>query len=591
MKVSERLRTFQDYRFNSLFFKNLRLLSLLILVPIAGAVCIGFYSYNSIQRNEARAYSDRMADNVYAGLTRILRECTTELLYIGQNSNVELYLYDPDVRQRNYTLQNIREVMLMPVLAKNYVDTVYLYSITNGRVLSPAGVAPLNTFRDRKGLNQYLARPDEERGAILVTSSRVSGYEKTYLAVFQDVRYGSKTYGVSAIYLDVESLLQELNLTKEQELYLTDGERILLTNREELMDRPVEEIPGYEHVVRGGIAIENNSCMVSRLAENAELEVIVRIEDAGYYQGALTLLGVMAALLAGMVCVTLGLSVFISLRLFQPIEKIMDALQSNRNILLGSEELFQEKDELTYILQTIQRTADVRKDVDKELAERVRLLKKAQAVALQSQINPHFLNNTMETINWTAIELLGGRNEISKMAGSLSKMLRMTLENSDTVVPVGEEIRHSMYYLEIQKIRYEDKFDVVWKIAPEVESCRIIRVVLQPLIENAIYHGIKPLTNKGLLTIRGYLNGETAELSVEDNGLGMTPEELNRLRENINGDVIKESAHIGLSNVNQRIRLYYGNEYGLIIDSREGVGTRVTIRFPRLQPSDPAASN
>lgn len=78
---------------------------------------------------------------------------------------------------------------------------------------------------------------------------------------------------------------------------------------------------------------------------------------------------------------------------------------------------------------------------------------------------------------------------------------------------------------------------------------------------------------------------------MEDNGLGMTPEELNRLRENINGDVIKESAHIGLSNVNQRIRLYYGNEYGLIIDSREGIGTRVTIRFPRLQPSDPAASN
>lgn len=588
MKVSERLRTFQDYRFNSLFFKNLRLLSLLILVPIAGAVCIGFYSYNSIQRNEVQAYSDRMADNVYAGLTRILRECTTELLYIGQNSNVELYLYDPNVRQQNYTLQNIQEVMLMPVLAKNYVDTVYLYSGTNGRVLSQAGVAPLDTFPDRKGLDQYLSQTDDR--VLLVTTSEVSGYEKTYLAVFQDVRYGSKTYGVSAMYLDVESLMEELNLAEDQELYLTDGDRILLTNREELMDRSVEEIPGYERVVHGGIAMEKNSCMVSRLAENEDLEVIVRIREAGY-QGALTLLGVMAALLGGMVFVTLGLSVFISLRLFQPIEKIMDALQSNRNILLGSEELFQEKDELTYILQTIQRTADVRKDVDKELAERVRLLKKAQAVALQSQINPHFLNNTMETINWTAIELLGGRNEISKMAGSLSKMLRMTLENSDTVVPVGEEIRHSMYYLEIQKIRYEDKFDVVWKIAPEVESCRIIRVVLQPLIENAIYHGIKPLTNKGLLTIRGYLNGETAELSVEDNGLGMTPEELNRLRENINGDVIKESAHIGLSNVNQRIRLYYGNEYGLIIDSREGIGTRVTIRFPRLQPSDPAASN
>lgn len=589
MKVGERLRTFQDYRFNSLFFKNLRLLSLLILVPIAGAIGIGFYSYQSIQRNEIRAYNERTITSVYTDLMRILRECRTELLYIGQNSNVELYLYDSKVQQNNYTLQSIQEVMLMPVLAKNYADLVYLYSDINERVLSQYGTVLVENFSDNKGLNQYLNQTDGHN--LLVTTSEIQGYEKTYLAIFQDIRYGIKRYGVSAMYLDVESLLQELSLSEEQELYLTDGERILLTSREELMNRPVEEIPGYECMVHGGIVMGKNSCIVSRLAENTELEVIIRNRDVGYYQGGLTLLGVMVALLAGMVFVTLGLSVFISMRLFQPIEKIMDALQSNRNILLGSEELFQEKDELTYILQTIQRTADVRKDVDKELAERVRLLKKAQAVALQSQINPHFLNNTMETINWTAIELLGGKNEISKMAGSLSKMLRMTLENSDTVVPVGEEIRHSMYYLEIQKIRYEDKFDVVWKIAPEVESCRIIRVVLQPLIENAIYHGIKPLTNKGLLTIRGYLNGETAELSVEDNGLGMTPEELNRLRENINGDVIKESAHIGLSNVNQRIRLYYGNEYGLIIDSREGIGTRVTIRFPRLQPSDPAASN
>ena len=94
-------------------------------------------------------------------------------------------------------------------------------------------------------------------------------------------------------------------------------------------------------------------------------------------------------------------------------------------------------------------------------------MKKAQAVALQSQINPHFLNNILETINWTAIELLGGRNEISAMAGSLSRMLRMTLENSDTVVSVRTEIQHCRYYLDIQKRRYEDKFDVVWEIPDE----------------------------------------------------------------------------------------------------------------------------
>ena len=126
--------------------------------------------------------------------------------------------------------------------------------------------------------------------------------------------------------------------------------------------------------------------------------------------------------------------------------------------------------------------------------------------------------------------------------------------------------------------------------APDREKFQKWAETLELAVGNPLYHW-SHLELQRFFGYHGILNGETAELSVEDNGLGMTPEELNRLRENINGDVIKESAHIGLSNVNQRIRLYYGNEYGLIIDSREGIGTRVTIRFPRLQPSDPAASN
>lgn len=209
-------------------------------------------------------------------------------------------------------------------------------------------------------------------------------------------------------------------------------------------------------------------------------------------------------------------------------------------------------------------------------------MKKAQAVALQSQINPHFLNNILETINWTAIELLGGRNEISAMAGSLSRMLRMTLENSDTVVSVRTEIQHCRYYLDIQKRRYEDKFDVVWEIPDEMLECRMIRIVLQPLVENAIYHGIKPMTNKGMIIIKGRMKQGQIFLSVADNGLGMKKQELDNLRKSMESAVIKESRHIGLTNVNQRIRLYYGDEYGLTMESTEGIGTTITVRIPQI---------
>lgn len=161
-------------------------------------------------------------------------------------------------------------------------------------------------------------------------------------------------------------------------------------------------------------------------------------------------------------------------------------------------------------------------------------------------------------------------------------MLRMTLENSDTVVAIREEVQHCKYYLEIQQKRYEDKFEVIWKIPEDVLEYKIIRIILQPLVENAIYHGIKPLSEKGILVISGSMYDEEVELSVSDTGLGMTEEELKNLRHNMDNDMIKESKHIGVTNVNQRIKLYFGEKYGVSVESKEGVGTKVTVHIPRV---------
>ena len=144
-------------------------------------------------------------------------------------------------------------------------------------------------------------------------------------------------------------------------------------------------------------------------------------------------------------------------------------------------------------------------------------------------------------------------------------------------------MQHCKYYLEIQQKRYEDKFEVIWKIPENVLECRIIRIILQPLVENAIYHGIKPLSEKGILVISGSMHGEEVELSVEDTGLGMTEEKLKNIRHNMDNDIIKESKHIGVTNVNQRIKLYFGEEYGVSIESKEGIGTKVTVHIPKVE--------
>lgn len=580
MKHKGRLRKyFADYKFNSLFFRNLLMLAGLIIVPLTGAILISYYAYGDIQEKERRNESEKLTADVYYDLKRIFKEAETELIYFGMNSNVELYLYDEAVNQYNYKIGTIRELIKMPVIAKDYIENVYIYSIKSARVITMAGVAKYENFQERELIDDFLQQNVQR--AMVVSKDERGNYSR--ITMFQKIRYGKHVNGVAAMVYDIESLLEELNLPENAQMYLTDGETIFLSTKKELTGFSVTEIEAYDDVVHGNVVTGEKFITASKIAEEFPLEVITRI-SIDEMQGQLTAVRTMlVTFLAVMTLITLGISVAISFRLFQPIDRILSSFEEYHKVLVGEGELFEDRDELEYILNSIKKTATAKQNVDEELAERVSLLKKAQAVALQSQINPHFLNNTLETINWTAIELLGGRNEISKMAGALSRMLRMTLENSDTVVPISMEIQHCKYYLEIQKLRYEDKFDVLWEIPPEVERCRIIRIVLQPLVENAIYHGIKPLTNKGLIRIGGRILPEAVELSVSDNGLGMTEEELELLRQNMRSDMIKESRHIGVTNVNQRLRLCFGEEYGLSVESGEGNGTGVTARIPRIE--------
>ena len=580
MKHKKRfLKYFADYKFNSLFFRNLLMLAVLIIVPLAGAIVISYYAYGNIQEKEQRSESEQLTADVYYDLKRIFKEAETELIYFGMNSDVELYLYDEAVNQYNYKIGTIQKLIRMPVIAKDYVDSVFIYSLQNSRVITIEGVADYETFSGKELIDDFLSKNVQKAMAISKDE-----YDNNYrITFFRRIKYGKHVNGIAAMTFDIKSLLEELNLPENAQVYLTDAETVFLSTRQELIGHSVEEIEAYHDVAHGDIIIGDEFVTSSKMAEEFPLEVITRINIDDSKSQLTAIRTMLVTFLAVMILITLGISIAISFRLFQPIDKILSSLEEYHNVLVGEDELFEDKDELEYILNSIRKTATAKQNVDEELVERVSLLKKAQAVALQSQINPHFLNNTLETINWTAIELLGGKNEISRMAGALSRMLRMTLENSDTVVPVSMEIQHCKYYLEIQKLRYEDKFDVLWEIPPEVERCKIIRIVLQPLVENAIYHGIKPLTNKGLIRIGGRILAQSVELTISDNGLGMTGQELEALRQNMKSDKIKESRHIGVANVNQRLRLCFGEEYGLLVESREGEGTSVTVRIPRIE--------
>ena len=199
--------------------------------------------------------------------------------------------------------------------------------------------------------------------------------------------------------------------------------------------------------------------------------------------------------------------------------------------------------------------------------------------ALQSQINPHFLYNTLDSIIWMAE---GKKNEeVVLMTASLARLLRQSISNEDELVPIGQEVEYARSYLTIQKMRYKDKLEFQIDVAPEISNIMIIKLVLQPIIENAIYHGLKYKESIGLLIVHGYAQDNHAVLEIIDNGIGMDEETLEHIFEK--HKVNYHSNGVGVYNVQKRLQLYYGSDYGITYKSRVGEGTMATITIPMNQ--------
>ena len=218
------------------------------------------------------------------------------------------------------------------------------------------------------------------------------------------------------------------------------------------------------------------------------------------------------------------------------------------------------------------------------LLENVRQEKEMQHLTelqlIQAQVNPHFLYNTLDTIVWL---IEGGMTDDAvEMISSLSIFFRTSLSKGNDIIPLSEEERHTLSYLEIQQYRYRDILEFEINIPKELSGIPVPKLSIQPLAENALYHGIKNRRGKGKILIEGREEEDALVLTVSDNGQGMTPERLHEVQEAIR---IGERAGFGLAAVAERIALYYGPGYGMKIFSEEGKGTTVEIRLGKnIQP-------
>lgn len=277
---------------------------------------------------------------------------------------------------------------------------------------------------------------------------------------------------------------------------------------------------------------------------------------------------------------------FVAVRVVQPLKNLEDSirgigaeqegisLESATQIYIGGSPEIQHLGEtIRSMVSQLRRLTD---DIVREQEEK----RKSELDALQSQINPHFLYNTLDSIMWM-VESEQYEDAIS-MVQALGRLFRISLSKGKNIITVGDELQHAQSYLDIQKYRYKNKFTSYFEIEEGIEKYKTIKLIIQPLIENAIYYGMEYMDGDGEIHIRAYTKEEDLLIEVEDNGLGM-PEDQVAVLLTDDTRIRSKGSGIGIRNVHQRIQLYFGKKYGLEIISEPDEGTMVRIHLPKTE--------
>jgi len=272
---------------------------------------------------------------------------------------------------------------------------------------------------------------------------------------------------------------------------------------------------------------------------------------------------------------------------YRPIHRLLKQIRQNseggpKQLLGTASNIRFRNDEIGYIFQSFNGILADKEQLLKNMYSQKLILQDTKIRLLYSQINPHFLYNTLDNIRWLAMGLSGGENRVSVTIQNLSDLLRNSAKIDKQVVNVEEELQFLNMYMDIQKVRYGDKIELKQHVSEQAKKMKVMKFVLQPLVENAITHGIEKLENNG--TIRLSIQASEGHLAVEvgDNGIGMDVGRLELVRQSIQGSNDIENRGIGLRNIYERIRWYYGETAILTIASKEGEGTTVKVILPMM---------
>lgn len=575
----------RHFKFNSIFLRTFLFIIVLTVIPFI-VLSIMFYS-NTLKniREEITLENSYIFDNSVNIIDQTLMEVDTLTSSLASNESTQLYTINNVSTDSFKTISRLAKTL--PIIYR-YIDSIYIYSEPTDTVIMDNNSIPLSDLSDTDWINAYRA-VTSPKGTIIPRSK--NNVYPQLITIIKPIYVADEKKGAIIMNINAQSIYNSMLYQQYK-----DGRLFFLVNADNkiIISSELSYFNTYpDDIGLNTLTIESNP--KNSVYEINDKNYVVlsgdsTISDYKYisayplelYEHKLSTmkLQIIGILLLLMIIIFI-LAYVASVRSYSPLNEIISFLDNSQPPADSIEE--EDKNELMYIINSIQTHINDKTKMAEILEERMKLLRKSQYDMLQTQINPHFLYNTLETINWMAYNMSNSENPVSKSLINLASFFRNTL-TSGYFVSIENEIKYTNEYVNILALRYGDLFDIEWDIDESILSYTIIKICLQPIIENAVYHGIKQKNDKGLIKIKGLCDDNNIILIVSDDGIGIEKDALDELNKTLSEtSFTNEKSHIGLSNVNQRIKIIFGDSYGIHVESTVGVGTDVYVTIPKKE--------
>lgn len=581
----------KGYKFHTLLLKNFAYVFILVTLPLLLVLSLNYNKFSDAISNRVMSMNEELlqqsavvTDNIMVGLLDNLNTASQQNLVM---ESVQLQETDDTYQEK---IKQVTTFLQNHISSSELITSAYIYSDANDRIISATG-AEYARYVPNKGkwYSIHLQSP------MVVPYILVNESGSIYIC--QPI-WSAKGQRSGLFVLDVDlkkigDVLESQEAAQQGVFFVMDmsGQTIYCNeqgsgkwdaDRQQAYEKMIAQVKTGQSQLTGDYGQQVVSVMEST---HKSLRYAFVTELPDYQEETKVLQRFLISSVVVGIASSIIVAFVITLLTFRPVRKIISVIQ-NPQLHWNEREATKKSNELLFITSNILAEPDDNKEISEELEDRVRALRQAQFRALQFQIDPHFLYNTLETIKWNAVEEMGLGNKTSKMLTKVARLYRLGLENDDVIVPLKEELEFLKLYVQIVQIRFGDAISFHWDIEDGLQDCSMIKMCLQPVVENAIQHGLRFHKYQGNITISARYEEECLRIFVDNDGQLMNRWEMEQLNAKLKTGEGFDTSKVGLRNVNERIKLIYGRKYGVSVQqisaSQESgnENTRVVLTFP-----------